>query len=73
MKDNKVTIKWYDGTWSSKWKVYNYKDGRKTVAWVETLPINDIIVGKIHLTKSGLLPKAIKDKLRDLYNSLDSN
>ena len=73
VKDNKVTIKWYDGTWSSKWKVYTYKDGRMTVAWVETLQISDIIVGKIDLTKSGSLPKATKDKLRDLYNSLDSN
>ena len=44
-----------------------------TVAWVETLQISNIIVGKIDLTKSGSLPKATKDKLRDLYNSLDSN
>ena len=73
VKEEKVTIKWFDGTWSSKWKVYTYKDGRKTVAWVESLPIDDIIEGKIELTKSGSLPKATKDKLRQLYNSLDSN
>ena len=73
MKDSKVTVKWYDGTWSSKWNVYNYRNGGKIVAWVETLPISDIIAGKIDLTKSGLLPKATKDKLRILYNSLDDN
>ena len=69
-KDNEVTIKWYDGTWSSKWKVYTYKDGRNTVAWIETVPMNDIILSKIELTKSGSLPTAIRGKLRDLYNSL---
>ena len=73
VKKEKATIKWFDGTWSSEWKVYNYKDGRKTLAWVETLPINDIIAGKIELTKSGSLPKVTKDKLRQIYNSLDRN
>jgi hypothetical protein len=73
-KDDEVTIKWYDGSWSGKWKVYTYKESRNSefVAWVETLPIGDIIFGKIELTKSCLLPKAAKEKLRDLYNSLDS-
>ena len=73
VKENKVSIKWYDGTWSGKWKVYTYMDGRNSVAWVETLPVSDIIIGKIELTKSCSLPKATKDKLRDLYNSLDNN
>ena len=75
VKDDKVTIKWYDGSWFGKWKVYMYKNGRnsESMAWVETLPIGDIIIGKIELTKSCSLPKATKDKLRDLYNSLDSN
>ena len=68
-----VTIKWYDGTWSSKWKVYTYRNGRQMVAWIETLPLSDIIAGNIQLTNSGALPKAIKDKLRHLYNSLDRN
>ena len=46
-------------------------DGRNSVAWVETLPVSDIIIGKIELTKSCSLLKATKDKLRDMYNSLD--
>ena len=73
-RDDEVTIKWYDGSWSGKWKVYTYKESRnsESVAWVETLPIGDIIIGKIELTKSCSLPKATKEKLRDLYNSLDS-
>ena len=73
VKKDKVTIKWFDGTWSSKWKVYNYRDERKTVAWMETLPISDIITDKIELTNTGLLPKATKDKLKELYDSLDNN
>ena len=69
VEKDKATIKWFDGTWSSKWKVYNYRDGRKTVAWIETLPIAVIISGKIELTKSGLISKATKDKLKELYDS----
>ena len=69
VKKDKATIKWFDGTWSSKWKVYNYKDGRKTVVWMETLPI---IAGKIELTKTGVLPRATKEKLKELYDSLDN-
>ena len=69
VEKDKVTIKWFDGTWSSKWKVYNYRDERKTVAWIETLPVTDIISGKIELTKSGLISKATKHKLKELYDS----
>ena len=69
VEEDKATIKWFDGTWSSKWKVYNYREGRKTVAWIEILPTTDIIAGNIELTKSGLLPKATKDKLEKLYNT----
>ena len=72
-RDDEVTIKWYDGSWSGKWKTYTYKNrNSESVTWVETLPIGDIIIGKIELTKSCSLPKATKEKLRDLYNSLDS-
>ena len=67
VEKDKATIKCFDGTWSSKWKVYNYRDGRKTVAWI--LPVTDIITGKIELTKSGLISKATKDKLKELYDS----
>ena len=72
--DDEVTIKWYDGSWSGRWKVYTYKESRNSepIAWVETLPIVDIITGKIELTKSCSLPKTTKEKLRDLYNSLDN-
>ena len=72
--DDEVTIKWYDGSWSGRWKVYTYKESQNSepIAWVETLPIGDIITGKIELTKSCSLPKATKEKLRDLYNSLDN-
>ena len=39
------------------------------MAWIETLPVTDIISGKIELTKSGLISKATKDKLKELYDS----
>ena len=72
-RDDKVTIKWYNGSWSRKWKVYTYKNrNSESVASVEILPPGDIIIGEIELTKSCSLPKATNEKIRDLYNSLDN-
>ena len=68
VEKDQATIKWFDGTWSSKWKVYNYRDGRKTVAWIETLPITDILTGNVELTKTGYITKPTKDKLRAFYH-----
>ena len=42
------------------------------VAWIETLPVGDIVLRDIKLTKSGSLSKIVKDQLRDLYDKLDS-
>ena len=72
VKEEKATVKWYDGTWRGKWKVYTYREGRKTVAWLETLPVSAIIAGKVELTQNGQLSKASKDKLKKLYQSLDN-
>ena len=63
-----------DGTWTGRWRVYTYKDKRKSlVAWIETLPVDEIIRRDIKLTKGGSLSKIVKDQLRDLYNKLDSS
>ena len=73
VKGSEVTIKWYDGNWRGRWKVYTYKDRTKSVvAWIETLPVGDIVLRDIKLTKSGSLSKIVKDQLRDLYDKLDS-
>ena len=68
VKEEKFTVKWYDGNRCGKWEVYTYRERRKTVA----LPISAIIAGKVELTQNGQLSKAYKDKLRKLYHSLDN-
>ena len=68
---DQATIKWFDGTWSTRWKVYNYVHRRQTVAWVESLPVNSIIKGNIKLTSSGQLPKHTKEILKQMYDQLD--
>ena len=74
VKGSQVTIKWFDGTWTGRCRVYTYKDKRKSlVAWTETLPVDEIIHRDIKLTKGGSLSKIVKDQLRDLYNKLDSS
>ena len=38
-----------------------------TVAWIEILPITDIIAGNIEITNSGFLPKSTKKQLYDTH------
>ena len=65
-RDDEVTIKWYDESWSRKWKVYTYKESwnSESVAWVETLPIGDIIIGNIlyRINQIMLIAKGNKGK-----------
>ena len=64
---NVATIKWFDGTWNSKWKVYTYKVGKKTVAWEEEVQVkiltNDVFTDGMRLSMS------CKHKLQNLYDS----
>ena len=63
-----VHLKWYDGTWTSKWKVYTYIKNRKKVAWEEKVDINHIIKRNIKLTPSGKLGLRTKAELKELYD-----
>ena len=65
---DKVHIKWYDGTWSSKWRVYTYIKNRKKVAWEEDIAINQIIKRNIKLTPSGKLGLRTREELKELYD-----
>ena len=38
-----VKLRWYDGTYSTRWKVYTYRSGRKIVPWDEEIDIKEII------------------------------
>ena len=66
---DKVHLKWYDGTWTSKWKVYTYIKNRKKVAWEEEVDIHHIVKRHIKLTPSGKLGVKVKEELKNLYQS----
>ena len=59
----KIQVQWYDGSWTSKWKVYEYYLGRKKLTWEEEVDANQVIIRGIRLTPSGRLSSQTKDKL----------
>ena len=63
-----ATIKWFDGTWNSKWKVYTYKAGRKTVAWEEVVNVKEILTTVV-FTDGMRLSVSSKRKLQNLYDT----
>ena len=64
---DKVQIKWYDGSWTSKWTVYTYIINRKKVAWEEEVSIQYIIKRNVKLTPTSRLGKKLKEELKKLY------
>ena len=63
----KVVIEWYDGGWTTKWKLYKYKSGRKFEIWTEEVNSKDIIKRNIKLTPSNRLPSNLVKELKNLY------
>ena len=61
-----VTVEWYDGSWTSSWKLYRYKLGRKTMTWEEDVLKKDAI-DKVNFTKSMRLTAQTIRKLKSLY------
>ena len=55
----KLMIEWYDGGWTTKWKLYEYKEGRKKVIWTEEVDLKDLIFMNIVFTASCRLPANI--------------
>ena len=64
-----ATIKWFDGTWNSKWKVYTYKVGKKTVVWEEEVQVKEILTNDVVFTDGMRLSMSCKHKLQNLYDS----
>ena len=64
-----LTIKWMDGTWTSRWKIYLYYEGRKKVPWIERIDSKQVIMEGIKLTPTGYLPQSTQRELKQLYET----
>ena len=61
-----ITVEWYDGSWTSTWKQYTYKLGRRAMTWEEDVMKNEVI-DKVSFTKSMRLTAKTIRKLKSLY------
>ena len=62
-----ATIRWFDGTWSGRWKVYTYKVGKKTMTWEEEVKLEEILDNDVNFTAGMKLSMITKRKLQTLY------
>ena len=64
---NKLHVRWYDGSWTGKWKIYKYFLGRKEMTWEEEVDITHLVLRDVQLTSAGRLSLKTKRKLKELY------
>ena len=66
---DKLHVRWYDGSWTGKWKLYKYYIiiGRKEMTWEEEVDASHFVLRDVKLTSTGRLPLKTKQKLKELY------
>ena len=67
IKDSKLTVQWYDGSWTGQWKVYTYTIGRKEVDWVEEVPFEYVVSDSVDFTPKGNLTAKCRRELKKAY------
>ena len=67
VKGDSIRVEWYDGTWYGKWKLYKYREGRRTVVWEEDLKLTCIVHKNVTFSADGRLHPGSRRDLRKLY------
>lgn len=70
--EEKVTVAWYGGAWTTKWSLAKKKDGRQWVEWLEEVHKEDIVLFDFKLTDKGKLRLPTIRHLREAYG-MDSD
>ena len=65
--ENNVKIDWLIGSYSGNWREWKGREQGKTVIYSETLPLKNILLYPITLTKSMKLPLKTIAELKELY------
>ena len=65
-----IRVKWFQGTYTSAWKPWMLREGRKKVYWEDNIPKNSVILFDFSLGKNGHLRKSTTAHLKELYESI---
>ena len=64
-----INVRWYDGRWSTKWKVYTYKhrETKQIIPWDEQVHRKYLLYRNVKFTASDKLTNKCKEDLKKLY------
>ena len=63
-----ITVQWLKGSYSTAWKPWKIKEGRKNVDWNDEIPKSAVLLYDFELTKTGHLRKRTIEHLKASYN-----
>ncbi|XP_070577283.1 uncharacterized protein [Ptychodera flava] len=67
IEDDSLTVHWWHGSWTTKWKPLSRRSRRCTEPWLETLPVQNILLTGFDFTRNKHLKLSVKEKLKQLY------
>ena len=70
MSGDTIHVKWLQGTYTSAWKPWMLREGRKKVYWEDDIPKKSVILYDFSLGKNGHLRKSTTAHLKELYESI---
>ena len=67
VEDRELRIQWMKGTYTSAWKPWTVWQGRKNVAWEDSVPRSSILLYDFELSTAGRLRKPTVGHLKEAY------
>ena len=66
--ESKIKVKWMKGSYSSSWKAWTLREGRKNADCVDEIPKSAILLYSFELTQTGHLRKRTIEHLKSAYS-----
>ena len=70
INEDLVTVRWWEGSYKTRWKASFTRDtqkNRKLIPWIDTIHKNTIILFAFELTTTGILRKSTIGHLKTVY------
>ena len=73
VEEHTMEIEWYNGSWSTVWKLAKKRNGKQLVPWTEVIDKADVKLFDFSFTSSGKLRKATIQKLKKEYKLVEQS
>ena len=70
VQEESLMVSWMKGSYTTQWKPWKRKEGRKNVDWVDIVPKSSIILFDFAFTQTGHLRKTTIEHLQHAYSCI---